>query len=181
MASPPGEMAAEKKASLECTRECLPSLTGSRLRCRVSFRQQCHATRFLWFVFKYVGWSLQREVPFVPHSSLSHLLRIIRKQGANMSRASKDNWNDRGGAEVRVSLSLSFLHPDLSAWSVWQRLQPAGWRQMLHPLQEMPWVLLFKRPVQWMLIRVVTVGLNSCNSKSVTFQEMNKGVFFLIK
>lgn len=50
VASPPGEMAAEKRASLECTHECLHSLTGSRLRCRVSFKQP-HS-----FCDLYLGW-----------------------------------------------------------------------------------------------------------------------------
>lgn len=54
-----------------------------------------------------------------------------------MFRASEDNGNDRGGTKVRIQLSLSLLHPDMSAWSVCQCLQPNGRGQMPHALQKM--------------------------------------------
>lgn len=54
--------------------------------------------------------------------SMLIFFRVLWKQGANMSRASKDNRNDGGGTEVGVQLSLSLLYPDLPPWSVCKRL-----------------------------------------------------------
>lgn len=73
------------------------------------------------------------------------LLRVLWQQGTNMSGASKNHRNDRGGAKVRVHHSVSLLHPQLPSGPVGRRLQPNGRGQMSHPLQEMSYVAFFQK------------------------------------
>lgn len=52
---------------------------------------------------------VQLKILYAILQSMLILFRVTWKQGTNMSGASKDNRNDRGGTEVRVQLSLSLL------------------------------------------------------------------------
>lgn len=80
---------------------------------------------------------LNVKIQYAILQSMLIFFRVTWKQGTNMSGASKDNRNDRGGTEVGVQLSLSLLHADLPPRSVCQLLQPNGRGQVPHPLQEM--------------------------------------------
>lgn len=135
MASPRGETAVGRRASPESTHGCLLSLTGFRLRYKVSLKLQLNTTETqisgcMTHVFSV-------RMPSTMLQSALFFCRVIWKQGADMSGASKDDRNDGGGTEGGVQLPLSLLHPDLSAWPACQLLQPNGRGQVPHPLQEM--------------------------------------------